>query len=147
MINAKFRKIILILAVCAAPALTFSLVAQTNIAKPTPAKKAAADPQPSPSAPARKAVAGPFRGKLSAVDKASRTITVGKRTFLVTQETKIKKDGKAAGLGDAVIGEQCSGYVKPNEAGKLVATTLNLGPKTPAASSPARSEKSAQRKQ
>ena len=75
------------------------------------------------------AKAGPFHGKLVAVDKVAKTITVGKRTFQITSESKLKKNGKAATLEDAVVGETASGYVKPSE-GKLVATTVNFGPKS-----------------
>ena len=78
----------------------------------------------------KKPSAGPFHSKLVAVDKAARTITVGKRTFLITSETKFNKSGKAATLEDGVIGEPVSGYVKPNEQGKLVATKVNFGQKT-----------------
>jgi hypothetical protein len=74
--------------------------------------------------------AGPFRGKLAALDKAAKTITVGKRTFQVTPQTKINKSGKPSTLNEAVVGEPVSGYVKPAEGGKWVATTLNLGPKS-----------------
>jgi hypothetical protein len=63
------------------------------------------------------------------VDKTARTIIVGKRTFLITSETKINKSGKPATLEDGVVGEQVSGYVKPNEQGKLVATKINFGAK------------------
>src|SRR5689334_19607830 len=73
--------------------------------------------------------AGPFHAKLVAIDKAARTITVGKRTFLITPETKFNKAGKPAKIDDAVIGEPVSGYVKPNAQGKLVATKVNFGPK------------------
>ena len=72
---------------------------------------------------------GPFHGKLAAVDKVSKTITVGKRTFQITSETKIKKSGKPATLNDGVVGETASGYVKPSAEGKLIATTVNFGPK------------------
>ena len=78
----------------------------------------------------KKVNAGPFHAKLVAVDKTARTITVGKRTFLITSETKINRSGKPATLEDGVIGEPVSGFVKPNEQGKLVATKINFGPKT-----------------
>src|ERR1700687_1994336 len=55
---------------------------------------------------------GPFHGKLAAIDKVAKTITVGKRTFQITSETKIKKAGKPATLDDGVVGETVSGYVK-----------------------------------
>ena len=72
---------------------------------------------------------GPFRGKLAALNKTAKTITVGKRTFQITSQTRINKTGQSATLDDAVVGELVSGYVKPTEDGKWVATTLNLGPK------------------
>jgi len=112
------------LAVCGAPA---RLAAQTTN-KPAPAKKPAAETQ-EPAKDEKKAAAGPFHGKLAGVDQTAKTISVGKRTFLITSETKIKKEGKPATLKDGVVGEEVSGYVKPNDAGKLVATTVNFGPK------------------
>jgi hypothetical protein len=72
---------------------------------------------------------GPFHGKLTAVDKLSKTIVVGKRTFQISSETKIKKSGKPATLEDGVVGDTVSGYIKPAPDGKLVATTVNFGPK------------------
>lgn len=72
---------------------------------------------------------GPFHGKLAAMDKVAKTITVGKRTFQITSTTKIKKSGKPATLEDGVVGETVSGYVKPSTDGKLTATTINFGPK------------------
>ncbi len=74
-------------------------------------------------------VAGPFNGKLAGVDKVAKTITVGKRTFQLTSETKLRKANQPASLDDAVVGEKCSGYVKPTEDGKWIATTVNFGPK------------------
>lgn len=84
---------------------------------------------PPAAAEVKKPSAGPFHGKVVAVDTRARTIQIGKRTFLVTAESKITKNNKPARLEDAVVGEETGGYVKPNEAGKLVATTLRLGPK------------------
>jgi hypothetical protein len=95
--------------------------------KPAADKKAAGSAAATAEKPAK---AGPFHGKLAAIDKAAKTITVGKRTFHVTSDTKIKKSGKPALLDDAVVGETVSGYVKPGTDGKLMATSLNLGPKT-----------------
>jgi hypothetical protein len=79
---------------------------------------------------AKVAKGGPFHGKLAAVDKVAKTIVVGKRTFQVTSETKIKKEGKPATLEDGEVGETVSGYVKPGADGKLTATTINFGPKS-----------------
>lgn len=84
-----------------------------------------------PGKAAKKPSAGPFHGKLAAMDKTAKTIQVGKRTFLVTSDTRIQRAGNPATLDQAVVGEQVSGYVKPDQEGKLRVTTLNLGPKAP----------------
>jgi hypothetical protein len=84
---------------------------------------------------AKKPISGPFHGRLANLDKAAKTITVGKRTFHITPETKILRNDKPATLEDAVVGEEVSGYMKPDEAGKMFATKLNLGPKAGAQAS------------
>ncbi len=90
------------------------------------AKKPAAEAKPAEKKP----VAGPFHGKLAKVDKVAKTITVGKRTFHITSETRLKRgDGKPATLDDAVVGEEVSGYIKPREDGTLTATTVTFGAK------------------
>jgi len=119
---------LLVLAITASPTL---LLAQTNTNKAPVEKKAttkdtAAEKKDTSE---KKAVAGPFHGKLAALDKSAKTITVGKRTFQVTSETKIHKAGKPATFEEGVVGEEVSGYIKPTDDGKLVATTVNFGPK------------------
>jgi len=79
--------------------------------------------------PAQK-LAHPFRGKLAAVDKAAKTITVGKSVYHITSETKIKKGDKPAILDDGVIGEPVTGYAKPMDGGKMAASSVNFGPKS-----------------
>jgi hypothetical protein len=76
-----------------------------------------------------KQTTGPFRGHLVAVNKGAKSVTVGKRVFFVTAETKILKAGKAATLDQAVVGEEASGGFKTADDGRLIATKLNLGPK------------------
>lgn len=117
---------LLVLAVAAPSPLSAQI---TN--KPAAPKKPSTETQ-EPAKSEKKPSAGPFHGKLASVDQTAKTITVGKRTFLITSESKIKKDGKPALLQDGVVGEEVSGYVKPNDAGKLVATTVNFGPKSTA---------------
>ena len=95
----------------------------------TPDKTPAESKATAPAATEKPAKGGPFRGKLAAVDKIAKTIVVGKRTFQITSETKIRKAGKPATLEDGVVGEPVSGYVKPTADGKLAATTVNFGPK------------------
>jgi hypothetical protein len=78
---------------------------------------------------AKKKSAHPFHGNLAAVDKTAKTIKLGESVYLITSETKITKDGKPATLDDGIVGEPVSGYVKPTEDGKMVATTVRFGAK------------------
>ncbi|MGA2866645.1 MAG: hypothetical protein ABSF95_19395 [Verrucomicrobiota bacterium] len=108
--------------------LPVRLPAQTNEI-PAVVRKSAGEKK---QAAARRQAAGPFHGKLAAVDKVNKTITVGKRTFQVTSETKIAQGGKPALLEDGVVGGLVSGGFKTAEDGKLIATKVNLGPKVAA---------------
>lgn len=108
-------------AVCALPV---SLPAQ-SANKASPEKKTA---EKKDSAE-KKQTAGPFRGKLAALDKSAKTITIGKRTFHVSSETKIMKHGKPATFEEGVVTEEVSGYFKMADDGKLVATRVTFGPK------------------
>jgi hypothetical protein len=71
----------------------------------------------------------PFRGKLAAVDKNAKTITVGERTFQVTSETRMMKAGKPATLDDAVVGDDVGGSYEKGEGDKLVARMVRFGPR------------------
>ena len=71
----------------------------------------------------------PFHGKLGAVDKTAKTITVGKRTFQITSDSKLSKGGKPATLDDAVVGEEVSGNYQTSDAGKWSVKTVRFGPK------------------
>ena len=72
----------------------------------------------------------PFRGKVSAVDKTKKTVTMeGKekgRTFQITSATKITKEGKPALLDDVIVGQTIGGLAKEN-AGKWEIVTLSVG--------------------
>jgi hypothetical protein len=119
-------------------ALPLGSAAQQNTNKPAEKKSGTqgADTEKTPKA-------GPFHGKLVALDRAAKTITVGKRTFHITSETKLKKAGKPATLDAGVVGEVVSGYVKPSPDGKLVATTVTFGPKP--AGEPGEKQKAAEK--
>ena len=75
----------------------------------------------------------PFRGKVSAVDKTAKSVTLeGKeksRTFQITSTTKITKDGKPAVMDDVLVGQIVGGLAKETAAGKLEVVTLNIGAK------------------
>lgn len=70
-----------------------------------------------------------FRGTVSAIDTNAMTLTVETRTFAVTSETKITKDGQPATLGDGVVGEPVAGAYKKADDGTLDATTVHFGVK------------------
>ena len=83
--------------------------------------------------PERKQKQMPFRGKVGAVDKIAKTVTLeGKeksRTFQVTSATKITNDGKPAVMDDVVVGQTVGGLAKQTAAGKLEIVTLSIGAK------------------
>ena len=55
---------------------------------------------------------------MTAVDTNAMTLTVGKRTFNMTSETIVTKDGKPAVLADGVVGEPVRGSYKKNADGE-----------------------------
>lgn len=72
----------------------------------------------------------PFHGKLSAVDKMAKSISVGERTFQITSTTKIFKADKPALLEEGVVGELVTGSYKTNQDGKLAANSVYFGGKS-----------------
>lgn len=103
---------------------TVSAQQTTKPAAAAPAPGAAASTQPKP-----KQTSGPFHGRLKSVDLSAKSIVMGTRTFHATADTKIIRGDKPALLKDAVVGEPVSGYFKTAEDGKLVLSSLRLGPK------------------
>jgi len=95
----------------------------------SPAFSKAADEKPADDA--KKARGMPFNGKISAVDKTAKTITLeGKeknRTFQLTATTKISKEKKPITLEDVTVGDYVGGYARENAEGKLEVVTLNTG--------------------
>ena len=71
----------------------------------------------------------PFKGNIVTMDKNARTITVGKRTFQVTSETKIFKSDKPATFADGVVGDYVTGSYKKSDDGKLIANSVYFGGK------------------
>jgi hypothetical protein len=139
MMNRILKAGAFVLVAAAIAALPVSIQAQTN--QDTAATDNAAGEKK--ETPAGTRTAGPFRGKLAAVDQVNKTITVGKRTFQITSETRIFKGGAPATLEAGVVGEPVSGGFKTAPDGKLNATKVTFGPKTdgkaPAKKAPAKS--------
>lgn len=71
----------------------------------------------------------PLRGKVESVNAAAKTVTVGTRTFHVTDKTRIAKDGVPGKFEDIKAGEPIRGSLRQTEDGKLTAQTINLGQK------------------
>ena len=111
----------------------FSLVTAALVAVPatSQAQDKPKTDAPAPAAPAAKKSRAPFHGKVSAVDTAAMTITVGSQTINITSETKIIKDEKPATLSEIAVGDTVGGAYKKNEAGKLNATTIHATAKDP----------------
>lgn len=67
-----------------------------------------------------------FNGPVSAIDTNAMTLTVGERTFEITSETKIMKNGQPATLADGMVGEMVGGAFKKSADGKLTATSIRF---------------------
>ena len=103
------------------------LTTTTNAAEDkTPGKPAAEKSSDTKSEKKPRAI--PFRGKVAAVDKSAATLTVGERVFHVSAQTKLTKQGKTAGLSEAVVGETVTGSYLKAEDGKLNAVSVRLSP-------------------
>ena len=68
----------------------------------------------------------PFHGKVAALDVSAKALTIGSRTFKVTEETKITRNGAPAKLSDAAVGDNVGGACLKADDGSLTATTLNF---------------------
>jgi hypothetical protein len=110
---------------------TLSLFAVAIITLPLSAQAQEATATNAPAAPAKhkKHDHSVFMGKLGAIDTKAMTLTVGERTFDITSDTKITKDGKPAALADGVVGETVGGAYKKDADGKLIATSIHFGEK------------------
>jgi len=85
----------------------------------------------------------PFRGKVDAVDKNAKTITVSGKVYQITSDTRIKKDEKPGTLDDATVGEAARGSYRKTDDGKLNAVSLFFGLKPETPEKPAAPEKPA----
>jgi hypothetical protein len=118
----KIIALALLAAALTASPLPLSAQTTTNKAPATKAEKK--DPA------AKKARAIPFSGNIGAIDKAAKTITVGKRTLQITSETKLQKADKPATLADGAVGDYVTGSYNKTDAGKLLAHSVYFGGRT-----------------
>jgi len=108
-------------AILAAPSAPAQSTNKTTAEKKNEKKESGKDSE--------KKAAHPFHGKLAAVDKNAKTITVGKSVYYITSATRIKKNGKDATLEEGVVGEEVSGYARPMDDGKMAASSVTFGAK------------------
>ena len=108
----------------------------------TPFTLSAQDKEKPAAAAEAKPQAYPFSGKLGAVDKEKKSITIlGKeksRTLFLDDQTKIVKNEKPATLADAAVGEHVAGQVRKTADGKEVLSSLRIGPKPAVEEKPAK---------
>jgi hypothetical protein len=115
------------LTLCAAAILAVPALSRAQDTTNAPVAAAQTPPVKKHSATASSTL--PFHGTLTAVDTNTMTLTVEKRTFDMTSDTTITKDGKPAVLADGVVGEPVRGAYKKNAEGKLDAVTVHFGGK------------------
>lgn len=72
----------------------------------------------------------PFQGKVSSVDKDTRTLIIDSQSYQVLPTTQIKKDNQAANFESIKPGEQLSGVYKKSAEDKMEVISLELGSAT-----------------
>jgi hypothetical protein len=136
----KMKTTILKIAVCvllAAPVLsraqdTNGMAAPATTVAPLPLPPVVAAPPaeipatnaPAPAKPKKVNTTLVATGKVLNVDTNAMTLTVGKRTFELTSETRITKAGKPAILSDIAVDEKV-GIAYKKTGGKFDAITIN----------------------
>lgn len=110
-------------------------IAQEKPKTPPPSK---AETKPAPSVRTI-----PFRGTVTVVDQATKTVTVGERVFQITSETKVMKSDQPATLGDVKVGDAIAGNYLKGDDGKLTAKMIRFGPKPEPTEKPAKPAKPA----
>jgi len=105
----------------AAPAMTEP---PPVVAAPAAEIPAASTPAPAPAKAKKKSRTSlAASGKVSNLDTNAMTLTVGKRTFEITSETRISKGGNPAILSDIAVDDKVSIAYKKAD-GKLNAVTI-----------------------
>jgi hypothetical protein len=117
----SFTVAVFIVALATSP----QLLAQTT--NKAPAEKKSATDKKEPAEKKQSPI--PFHGNIVTLDKNARTLTIGKRVFLVTSETKIFKSDKPATFADGAVGDYVTGSYKKMDDGKLIAHSVYFGGK------------------
>lgn len=72
----------------------------------------------------------PIVGKIAAVDKTAKTVTIGKTVIQITSETRIQKNGKDATLDEIAVGDETVARIRRSDDGKATAIGLRVGPRS-----------------
>jgi hypothetical protein len=107
--------------------LPVQLLAQSTN-KPSAEKKSASGKKETPKVEKKQSTL-PYKGNLTAVDKTAKTITVGKRTFQITSETKIFRGAKPAKLEEGVTDEYLTLSYHKTDDEKFIAHNVYFGGK------------------
>ena len=125
-VGASAQDVTLLAATTNAPATGTNSIAKPKAKGHAKTKKAAATDPTKAAKPAKAGKATNFSGKLAAIDKQAKTITLDdkdKRVFQMTSETRILKgvkgDEKPATLEDGTVGEHVTGSWLKSEDGKM----------------------------
>ncbi len=105
--------------------LPFHALAQSTN-KTAAAKKPAAK---EPAKAEKKQPNLPYKGNLTAIDKQAKTMTIGKRTFQITSDTKLFRAGKPATLDDGVKDEYVTLSYQKADGDKFNAHNVYFGGK------------------
>lgn len=81
------------------------------------------------AAPADQSTASKFHGKVTAVDTNAMTFTVNDQALTITDESRMRRNGKSATLADVVVGDPASGSYTKGADGKLDVTKVRFGKK------------------
>ena len=71
----------------------------------------------------------PINGKVAAVDKTAKTVTIGQTVIHITSETRIQKAGQPATIDDITVGEQGMAVIRKTDDGKVEAMRFRIGPR------------------
>ena len=133
------RTVLLVIGLClsAAVASAADVAAKARVgSSPTNAANPNISPRPGPTNAVKYR---PFHGVIKSYDPAAKAVVLrGEKaqTFLLIGETKIKKDGNAAGPEALAPGEPVGGRARQNAAGKWEALSRNICPASPVSFEP-----------
>ncbi len=71
----------------------------------------------------------PFKGEVKKADQQAKCFAIGERTFHITSETRIQKDGKPATFQEVKVGEKVTGSYATSPEGRLEAISVFVGGK------------------